>query len=289
MALHKIWSIGTKAEMELAETAFENIGREPLALSRFEDEGTSWRLDVLYNGPSKLADILMELVVFDGSLKDIEIFETRLKDENWVLKSLEGLAPINAGRFFVHGLHDADKKPAGSIPIIIEAGEAFGTGHHGTTEGCLVALSQIAEHETPEQVLDLGTGTGLLAIGAAKLWRVPIIGTDIDPIAVRVAHENAILNGVGQQIRMVQAAGTTHALIHEKAPYDLICANILAKPLRQLAGDITDLLAPGGLLVLSGLLDDQDARVAATYRGHHMTTQTRLAFGEWVTLIMRKD
>jgi len=289
MALHKVWALGSVELIELAANAFEQVGPETLAISQFEDEGTDWRLDVYYDAPNKLADLMMELTVFDSALKDLEIFETRVEEENWVAKSLEGLGPVVAGRFFVHGAHDADKRPAGTIPLLIEAGEAFGTGHHGTTEGCLTALCQIAEHETPNRVLDLGTGTGVLAIGAAKLWRVPVLATDIDPIAVKVAHENASLNGVHPKIRMVIAGGTSHAAIHQDAPYDLIIANILAKPLRQLAGDILDVLAPGGVLVLSGILDEQAARVETVYRGHHMTSQARLTFGEWVTLILRKS
>ncbi len=287
--LWRITAIAARELIQMAADAFEQaLQPEPLAVSMFEDEGTSWRLDVLYEDQQDLGKFKTALTAFDETLASLDLQQSDVPHENWVLKSLEGLAPVQAGRFFVHGAHDSDKVPPGAIPLVVEAGEAFGTGHHGTTEGCLTALSQIAESETPASVLDLGTGTGVLAIGAAKLWRVPVIATDIDPIATKVARENVVLNGAHGQIQMVTAAGTNHAAIRGSAPYDLIIANILARPLRQMAGSIASVVAPRGIVVLSGILGEQALRVIAAYRGHHLSLETRLDFGEWVTLILRK-
>jgi ribosomal protein L11 methyltransferase len=211
-----------------------------------------------------------------------------LPEENWVAKSLEGLKPIEAGYFFVHGRHDTHRIPPGKIPILIEAGEAFGTGHHGTTEGCLSALSRIDRDFRPLRVLDLGTGSGILAIAAARLWHGHVLATDIDPIAVKVARENIRLNGVQGHVQTSVAGGTCHPEVHASAPYDLVIANILARPLRELAGDIAQIMGHGGLLVLSGILKHQAPRVEAVYAGHHITSQARLTYGEWVTLICRK-
>jgi len=287
MALWRVTTEGPRELIERAVTAIEEVF-PPLSLSFFEAGKTAWSLDALYDAEVNLRDLKNALTSFDATLTALTLHQGPLPEENWVLKSLEGLKPIAAGRFFVHGSHDAGRIPPGKIPILIEAGEAFGTGHHGTTEGCLEALSQLGENFRPDNVLDLGTGSGILAIAAAKLWRAPVLATDIDPIAVNVAHENARANGARPYLRTIVAAGTNHAAIHDAAPFDLVIANILAGPLRQLAGDITGVLAPGGILVLSGILAEQAPRVAAVYAGFHTASQARLTYGEWVTLICRK-
>ncbi len=282
MSLWQVSALGPRAAIKAAGLALEALENEaPLSIATFETDGPNWSLDALYAEEPDLGP----LSALAPSLK----LETALLPEvNWVLRSLEGLVPIRAGRFFVHGAHDADKRPPGLIPVCIEAGEAFGTGHHGTTEACLDALCRIAREERPANVLDLGTGSGVLAIAAAKLWRAPVTAGDIDPIAVRVARENVRSNGVAPQVRTVLASGVNHAAIHENAPFDLIIANILARPLRRLARDIAHQLAPGGALVLSGILGEQAARVLAVYQGHRITSQQRLTYGDWVTLICRK-
>ena len=289
MGLWQVTAEGPRALIEKASTAFEEGGiSQPLSLSMFEAGKTIWTLDLLYAEEVDLKALRKALAAIAPELSRLTWHQGPLLEENWVKKSLEGLKPVQAGRFFVHGAHDAGAVPPGVIPILIEAGEAFGTGHHGTTEGCLAALSQIARGERPDRVLDLGTGTGVLGIAAAKLWQARVIASDIDPIAVRVAQENVCANGVQSLVRTVVATGTTNPQVHEDAPYDLIIANILARPLRQLAGDVAQCLAPGGVLILSGILKDQAARVAAVYASHHMPLQERLTYGEWVTLICRK-
>lgn len=211
-----------------------------------------------------------------------------LPETNWVAKSLEGLAPVRAGRFVVHGRHDRSRLRPNDIGIEIEAGLAFGTGHHGTTTGCLTAIDQIAKARAIRNALDLGTGSGVLAIAIAKRVRVPVVASDIDPVAVKVARENVRLNGCERLVTTVVAAGVNHPAIGAQARYDLVVANILAGPLVALAPAIRQRLAPGGVVVLSGILTSQRRRVAAAYRGQQLRFMRAVVLGEWATLMLRK-
>jgi ribosomal protein L11 methyltransferase len=208
-----------------------------------------------------------------------------LPDQDWIKLSQEGLPPVRAGRFFVHGAHDAGIVPPGVIPMQIEAGLAFGTGHHETTALCLSVLSDLG-HRRFTHVLDLGAGTGLLAIGAAKLWKKPVLASDIDPVAVEVIGENARANGVAPLVKAVVADGLIHPVLAANAPYDLIMANILAGPLTRLAPQIVNALKPGGMLVLSGLLHNQEAMVISFY--HRLRFLGRRREGSWSALVLEK-
>jgi len=209
-----------------------------------------------------------------------------LPDQDWIRLSQEGLPPVRAGRFFVYGAHDAGKVPHGVIPMKIEAGLAFGTGHHETTALCLGALSELARERSFRNVLDLGCGTGLLAIGAAKLWKRPVLASDIDPVAVTVTRDNARANGVAPLVRAVTADGLTNPILANGAPYDLLIANILAGPLTQLAPSILRSLAPGAVLLLSGLLRNQEKLVISFYRSLRYVGARRA--GPWSTLVLEK-
>ena len=209
-----------------------------------------------------------------------------LPDQDWIRLSQEGLPPVRAGRFFVYGAHDAGTVPHGVIPMKIEAGLAFGTGHHETTALCLAVLSELARKRRFRKVLDLGCGTGLLAIGAAKLWKRPVLASDIDPVAVEVTHDNARANGVAPLVRAVTADGLTNPILAGGAPYDLLIANILAGPLTQLAPGIVKALAPGAMLVLSGLLRNQEALVTSFYRDLRFIGRRR--DGPWSALVLEK-
>ncbi|MCL4163688.1 UNVERIFIED_CONTAM: hypothetical protein GTU68_043847, partial [Idotea baltica] len=204
-------------------------------------------------------------------------------ERDWVRDSLAGLTPVVAGRIFVHGAHDRHNVPATSIAVEIDAGQAFGTGHHETTKACLLALGQIASVHRPSRVLDVGTGSGVLAIAAAKLLKSTITATDIDPVAVNVALENARLNQVAPLVKGVAAHGVRNAQVAEGGPYNLILANILAGPLAGLAGDISSQLAPNGYLVLSGILNHQAQRVISAYRARGPVLRRRLKLGDWTT------
>ncbi|HEY4075735.1 MAG TPA: 50S ribosomal protein L11 methyltransferase [Rhizomicrobium sp.] len=215
-----------------------------------------------------------------------EITVAPLPDQDWIRLSQEGLPPVRAGRFFVYGAHDAGTVPHGVIPMKIEAGLAFGTGHHETTALCLAVLSDIARARSFYNVLDLGTGTGLLAIGAAKLWKRPVLASDIDPVAVEVTRDNARANGVGPLVRAITADGLTNPTLANSAPYDLLIANILASPLTQLAPSIVRALAPGAMLVLSGLLNNQELLVTSFYRDLRFLGRRRM--GPWSALVLEK-
>ena len=209
-----------------------------------------------------------------------------LPDQDWIKLSQEGLPPVRAGRFFVYGAHDAGQVPHGVIPMKIEAGLAFGTGHHETTALCLTVLSDLANRRAYREVLDLGCGTGLLAIGAAKLWKRPVLASDIDPIAIEVTNENARGNGVTPLVRGVVADGLVNPTLAAGAPYDLIIANILAGPLTRLAPQIVAAMAPGAMLVLSGLLHNQENMVLSFY--HRLRFQNRHRQGPWSALVLEK-
>jgi len=211
-----------------------------------------------------------------------------LPDVDWVARSLDGLKPVRAGRFLVHGAHDRQMRHAGDIAIEIEAGLAFGTGHHGTTAGCLAMLERVAIREKPRNALDLGTGSAVLAIALARLAHIPVLATDIDPVAIEVAVANARLNQVSSLVEAVTAPGFHHPVFAARAPFDLIVANILARPLMKLAPEMAKYLAPGGSIVLSGILDRQRDAVVAAYAGQqfrHVRTTHREG---WVTIHMKR-
>ena len=209
-------------------------------------------------------------------------------DVDWVRRSLEGLAPVTAGRFFLHGSHDRDRRRSGGHSFEIDAGTAFGTGHHGTTAGCMMILDAILKQRKPQRIFDLGCGTGVLAIAAAKACHVRVLGTDIDPEAVRVTKLNAILNNLGPQVRALTAAGLHHHAIREAGPFDLIFANILARPLVQLAQGLCKLVAPGGTIILSGLTRDQLRWVSAAYKNRGLVPTHIVKIENWVAMAMTR-
>ncbi|MGL4490085.1 MAG: 50S ribosomal protein L11 methyltransferase, partial [Rhizobiaceae bacterium] len=205
-------------------------------------------------------------------------------DIDWVTHSLGILAPVHAGRFAVHGAHDRGCARTGEIAIEIDAGQAFGTGHHGTTAGCLEMLTQIIRNRKPRNALDLGTGSGVLAIAAAHLAHIPVLATDIDPVATKVARENVRINQAQAYVRCETAVGFHRKEITNNAPYDLIIANILARPLMQLAPQMARHLSRSGDIVLSGILESQRDRVLAAYRSQALYHRKTLWRNGWVTL-----
>ena len=211
-----------------------------------------------------------------------------LADQDWIKLSQEGLAPVRAGRFFVYGAHDLGRVPPGVIALRIEAGLAFGTGHHETTALCLATLSDLGKRRTFANVLDLGCGTGLLAIAAAKLWRKTVIASDIDPVAVAVTKDNARANGVATLVRAITADGLSHGAIAAQAPFDLIVANILASPLTRLAPAIAQALAKGGVLILSGILRNQENLVVSFYAPQGLILRARRRDGPWSALVLER-
>lgn len=212
---------------------------------------------------------------------------SELPEVDWVAKVRRDLSPVEAGRFFVYGSHDADRVPAGSVALLIEAAMAFGTGHHGTTQGCLRALDRLeAEGFRGRNVADIGCGTAVLAMAAARIWPDPVLASDIDAVAVEVAEANVAANGLSGRVTCVEAAGFDHPRLAAAAPFDLVFANILKGPLIDLAPAMARHLGPG-YAILSGLLTDQADDVLAAYRAQGFTLHRREDIGDWATLTLR--
>jgi len=215
---------------------------------------------------------------------ELSIQREVIPDVDWVAKSLEGLKPVRAGRFLVHGSHDRDKVRSGDIGIEIDAGQAFGTGHHGTTAGCLEVIDRVMRSRTVRNALDLGTGSGVLAIAVRKLKNIPVLATDIDPIATRVAAENVRTNGISAGIVTKTAPGFHSTAFSEYGPFDLIIANILTRPLIRMAPKLTDNLAAGGTVILSGILASQRWKVLSAYNGQKLRHVRTIWRNGWVTI-----
>jgi len=213
-------------------------------------------------------------------------FDT-VEAKDWVKASLEDLVPVPAGRFVVHGAHDRPRVAANKLGIEIEAALAFGTGHHGTTRGCLLLLDHVLKAHRPRRVLDLGTGTGVLAIAAAKAMHRNVLASDIDAPSVGVARDNARLNGTGRRVQAIRATGFSAPDFARSGPFGLVLANILANPLRQLAGPMSRHLAPGAFVILSGLLNHQAPAVIAAYRARGLVPQRHLRIEGWSSLLLR--
>jgi ribosomal protein L11 methyltransferase len=217
-----------------------------------------------------------------------EVHVALLPDLDWIRLSQEGLPPVRAGRFFVYGAHDKGVVPHGVIPLRIEAGLAFGTGHHETSALCLSLISDLTRRRRFDRVLDLGCGTGVLAMAMAKLWKRRILAADIDPVAVEVARENAGLNNVGPLLRTLVADGLENNTIKHSSPFDCVVANILAGPLTRLAPQIASALAPHGLLILSGLLRWQENLVLSFYRPQGLVLRETKRDGNWSALLLER-
>jgi len=274
------------AAFDIADTLGFESDTEALAVSIFEDGPDTMAVQALFETEDQ-AMACFNAREFD---KAMESFVAQLPDEDWVSLSQAGLPPVPAGRFFVYGSHDADKIPAGvTHPIEINAGLAFGTGHHGTTRGCLLIFDNLLDQGlTPERVLDLGCGAGILAIAAAKALSQPILATDIDPDAKMVTQQNAQLNNVAAHIEAHVADGFDAPVLKDKQ-FDLIFANILAGPLTGLAPDITAALAPNGYVILSGILDEQADWVAKAFSDQDLNVMPQDSLKGWTSLLAQKS
>jgi len=278
--------VGQDSAEALAE-AMEGMTPEPLGLGVFEIEDDSglWEVGAYFTEAPDEATLLLLAAAF--AAKPFVVSE--LPEVDWVAKVKRDLSPVTAGRFFLYGSHDADRVPPDVVPLLIEATVAFGTGHHGTTLGCLRALDRlVTAGEVAQNVADIGSGTGVLAMAAAKVWPGAVLASDIDSVAVDVARANTEMNDLAGRILCLEAPGFDHPDIAARAPFDLIFANILKGPLIELAPDMAAHAASGGRVILSGLLVVQAEDVTKAYLAQGFTLSDREDIGEWSTLVLQK-
>ena len=276
-----------KENAEALGVAMENMIPEPTGIGVFEmEDGTGlWEVGGYFTEEPDAAGLALL-----ASMNDAQDFVvSELPETDWVAKVRRDLAPVVAGRFFVYGSHDADKVPADSEPLLIEAAMAFGTGHHGTTLGCLRALDRLDTGGFKgKNVVDIGCGTAVLGMAAARIWPNPVLVSDIDIVAVEVAEANVKANGLEGRVNCLEATGFEHETLHAAAPFDLVFANILKAPLIDLAPDVASHLGEGGYAILSGLLVDQADEVTEAYVAQGMTLAHREDIGDWSTLTLQK-
>ncbi len=272
-----------------AEAAADAIDADPLlegatySILEEDEDRNIWRIDAFPTSDQEADGLLARLADFPA----LRTVKEKLADADWLAMALSGLPPVRAGRFFVYGMHDRGRTPINAVNLRIEAGAAFGTGHHGTTVGCLLAYDALLKRRRFARVLDVGTGTGVLAIAARRTGAPVAVGTDIDAVSVRIARENARVNAA--RARFVHASGLAHQAVRSQAPYDLVFANILARPLVFLAQDIKTALTPGGVAILSGLLRVQARCVLAAYLARGFRLERRLNRDAWTTLVLRRS
>jgi ribosomal protein L11 methyltransferase len=251
-------------------------------------DGAAWRLELLMQSrpdPAAL-EARLALAAAAAGVAPPGLAVERVPDKDWLAESRRKFPPLSVGRFFIHGAHFRGRIPAGRIGLALDAGLAFGSGSHESTRGCLLAIDRLARMRRVRKPLDLGCGSGILALAMARRWRVPTVAADIDPVAVTVARANARRNGAGRLVRTVASDGLRARALRRSGPYDLIVANILARPLARLAPQMARLSARGGVILLSGLLAVQAAGVAAAYRAQGFAVRWRIRLGEWVTIIL---
>ncbi|MGZ2258635.1 50S ribosomal protein L11 methyltransferase [Roseobacter sp. A03A-229] len=277
-----------KAAAEKLGAAMEQLDPEPTGVGVFEVEDGSglWEVGGYFTDPPD--ETALALLAAATGAKPFVVSE--LPETDWVAHVRRELAPVQAGRFFVYGSHDADQVPAEAEPLLIEAAMAFGTGHHGTTLGCLRALDRLmGQGVVGQAVVDIGCGTAVLAMAAARVWPNPVLASDIDEVAVEVARSNVVANGLDGRVRCVEAAGFDHPELRAASPFDLIFANILKGPLVALAPDMAAHLRPGGHAILSGILNEQADEVIAIYARHGINLEHREEIVDWTTLTLSRD
>lgn len=293
-------------EMDFPQLApFEDLLGETdgsVAVSSYEvapmpnPDDARWRLQILFDAPPDMKAWKKRLTAIANSLDmvDAPVSGGHLPDQDWVRHTNIVNAPIRAGRFYLYGAHDAGSAPPGAKPLLLDAGLAFGTGRAPSTYGCLLAIDRLAKQTAFRRVLDFGCGSGVLAMAAARCMPADavLLAADIDPVAVAVARNNAQLNGLNNagaaRIRCLVANRPGAPLVRQAGPYDLVLANILAGPLRRMARDLSRRVAPGGYLVLSGLLAHEDAAVFAAYRSQGLRLHSRIAREGWHTLVLNR-
>ena len=281
-------TLDSREPAEALGEALEAFLPEPVGIGVFEIEDGSGRFEVGAYFEEEPDDTELALLAAIYGARPFAVSE--VPETDWVAHVKRELAPVEAGRFFVHGSHDAHRVPEGAVPLLIEAAMAFGTGHHATTLGCLRALDRLDRAGfRGRNVADIGCGTAVLAMAAARIWPGLVLASDIDPVAVEVAAANVVSNGLGGRVECLVAPGFEHPRLRAAAPFDLVFANILKGPLIDLAPEMARSLAPAGYVILSGILTTQAEEVVKAYESTGFSLKSRDEIGEWTTLVMRRN
>lgn len=271
-----------------AKLAPTRQGREGAMGTLHPDSSGPWRLELHFADEPDEAEIRALVARFSNAVAGKNLVFERIAAKDWVASALEGLKPVTAGRFVVHGAHDRGAVRSGQVGIEIEAALAFGTGHHGTTRGCLEHITAQLKRRRPRRIVDIGTGTGVLAIGLIKALKQPVLAGEIDPDSVAIAKDNARLNGIPGQLKVFRAAGLQHPALRRSNHYDLILANILARPLKSIARQVGLAAGPGCELILSGLLPGDVPGVLSAYRVQGFALRERRQIEDWVSLTLKR-
>lgn len=276
-----------EADGQALADALERLIPAPTGVGVFEMEDGSGLWEVGGYFLERPDDVVLALLCAVHNAKLFVVSEIPEKD--WVAEVRRELTPVHAGRFVVYGGHDADSVPSEKIGLQIEAAMAFGTGHHGTTQGCLMSFDALLQKGlVARNVADIGAGTAVLAMAAAKVLSGRFIASDIDPIATETARANVVANGLRGRVQTLTSVGFRHPVLHSRAPYDLVFANILAGPLKKLAPEMADHTSAGSVLILSGILNRQAKGVEVTYGGFGFKVIERRVIGGWTTLTLRR-
>lgn len=269
------------------ENSFDDIAMSVAGFETDEANGI-WTFDLIFTEAPDEEDIQRRLMII-ATLHNVALPKCtleKLQQQDWLAQVARSFPPLIIGRFFVHGSHVTEPPPAGSIPIQVEAGAAFGSGEHGTTRCCLEALDELVKKRDMKNILDMGCGSGVLGIAAAKLWKTEVLAVDIDPVAVRVTQDNSVINQTQQYITASVSDGYKSEIVKKRAPYDLILSNILARPLMDFAPELAKSLAPDGVAVLSGLLTSQEKQVLSAHAMQGLKLKKRYVYQEWCTLVV---
>lgn len=287
----ELWQITvcvSEPHCDATESILEaQLGEAVLSASRFEAEDPEyWQVQVILEQRPDIEPLAAALSQATGTAPSLAV--EPVLDTDWVTAALDQQPPVRVGRYFVHGSHITDARPPGSLALRIDAGQAFGTGSHESTHGCLIALDQIARRRATRNALDLGCGAGVLALAIAKTFRNRVLASDIDPVAVAIARRNALENGLATYVDVVCADGLGGRDLERRAPFDLVMANILAGPLVRMAAQMRPRVSRGGLVVLSGLLASQEAMVLSAYRYQGFAFRRRIGLKGWPTLVLAR-
>lgn len=297
--LYKVsFSFSKRLSGEVAEkigAALEELGLSVFLRNEEATDGDNWTVSLTTYGEPDLDMILAQInmAAEEGGFSDLAegltLDAERLPEKDWLRHVHDNFPPVTAGRFYIYGSHYTGEKPAGLVPLCIDAATAFGSGEHETTKGCLMALDKLSENHTFKNGLDMGCGSGILALGMVKIWPgMRVAAVDIDPESIVVTERHAAMNGAAGLIEMQADDGYAAPLAKNNAPYDLIVANILAGPLIEMAGDLNAVLLPGGYAVLSGLLARQEADVTAAHAALGLVLTDKIELGDWRALVLHK-